>query len=160
MTGVTGARCPQASQSSCTTAAARAPFRKRKCPRGHRWFPRWHLSVYWCRVVDGCSEGSWPALPRLVGLGLRIASSGKVSPESRRPPSAKEMSGGGCFLQPPCLFPPSPSRSNETSEMLALPGCSKAPSRPWCRYLVFPPLVRVPTVRGGGGWGGRRERPP
>lgn len=160
MTGVTGARCPQASQFSFTTAAARAPFRKRKCPRGHRGLPRWQLSVYWCRVVGGCSEGSWPALPRLAGLGLQIAGSGKVSPESRRPPRAEEESGGGCFLQPPCPLPPFPSCGHETSEMLALPGCSKAPSSPWCCYLVFPPFVRVPTVKGGGGSGGMKERPP
>lgn len=85
-----GARSPQDASFRPTSAAARAPFRKRKCTRGQRWFSRWWPSMCWCPAADGCSEGSWQARPRPAGPGLQLAGSGKVSPGSWWPPSVEE----------------------------------------------------------------------
>lgn len=96
------ARGPQDATFRPTTAAARAPFRKRKCTRGQRWFSRWWPSMCWCPAADGCSEGSWQARPRPAGPGLQLAGSGKVSPGDL--PGLKRRSKG-CFLLPPCSPP-------------------------------------------------------
>lgn len=126
---------PTAAHSLLTTAAARAPYRKRKCTRGHRWLSRWRPSMCCCPPVDGCFEGSWLARSRPAGLGFQLAGSGKVSPGSRLPPKAEEEGSGSCFLQPPCS-PPSLSFARFWNAGDAgAPGCLKALSGPWCCYL-------------------------